>query len=87
MVYQGNRITVSMLEDGIANMHFNAEVLCTVEEGTDTENLKQIQARTFTIFLGEFPFDIEYLEMNKLTSLVDAMIAISKIRNYKSLTS
>ena len=25
MVYQGNRITVSMLEDGIANMHFNAE--------------------------------------------------------------
>ena len=25
MVYQGNRITVSMLEDGIANMHYNAE--------------------------------------------------------------
>ena len=25
MVYQGNRITVTMLEDGIANMHYNAE--------------------------------------------------------------
>ena len=25
MVYQGNRITVSMLADGIANMHYNAE--------------------------------------------------------------
>ena len=25
MVYQGNRSTVSMLEDGIATMHFNAE--------------------------------------------------------------
>lgn len=25
MLYQGNRITVSMLEDGIANMHYNAE--------------------------------------------------------------
>lgn len=25
MIYQGNRISVSMLDDGIANMHFNAE--------------------------------------------------------------
>ena len=25
MIYQGNRITVSMLEDGIANMHYDAE--------------------------------------------------------------
>ena len=25
MVYQGNRITVTMLEDGIANMQYNAE--------------------------------------------------------------
>lgn len=25
MVYQGNRISVTMLDDGIANMHFNAE--------------------------------------------------------------
>ena len=25
MIYQGNRITVSMLDDGIANMHYNAE--------------------------------------------------------------
>ena len=37
MVYQGNRITVSMLEDGIANMHFNAE-----GEGVNKFDMKPI---------------------------------------------
>lgn len=39
MVYQGNRITVTMLEDGIANMQYNAENESVNKFDAETNNL------------------------------------------------
>ena len=60
MVYQGNRITVTMLEDGIANMQYNAENEQAILRGnpatvTDAQNGSS-RSTEITMFMKENRF-------------------------------